>query len=37
MTSMESKEFDYYLDWISDQITKLREEGGHDVDQGPSR
>lgn len=24
---MESEEFDYYLDWISDQITKLREEG----------
>lgn len=23
---MESEDFDYYLDWISDQITKLREE-----------
>ena len=27
---MESEEFDYYLDWISDQITKLREEGRGD-------
>ena len=27
---MESEEFDYYLDWISDQLTKLREEGRDD-------
>ncbi len=34
---IEAEDFDLYLDSLSVEIEHLREEGGHDVDQGPSR